>query len=262
MVEQVQAIDNYSANPLLKGIEEGGKVSLNLKLKKGKFDLSGNVDAGIGIADAGKEAIRWHSTLLGISQNYKSFGSLSYNNIGVNESPFDHFGGNIGVERTKEKDYYALKVIPESAFSTPLEDMRANVNQQWFANHNITFKVGKKKRLSVKNNLFFLKDNISAYQLSQNINAIDGQTFITTDERNTYKKPIQYRGDIEMKYNTSKTSLLEYNFRISQENIQTPILTRMNETDNFASDLQSKDFYLKQNLLFTKKIGSKSLFKN
>lgn len=35
MVEQIEAIDNYTENPLLKGIEQGGKVSLNLKLKKG-----------------------------------------------------------------------------------------------------------------------------------------------------------------------------------------------------------------------------------
>jgi hypothetical protein len=36
MVDQVQAVDNYSENPLLKGIEQDGKVSLNLKLKKGR----------------------------------------------------------------------------------------------------------------------------------------------------------------------------------------------------------------------------------
>jgi hypothetical protein len=34
MVKQVQAIENYSENPLLKGIENGDKVALNLKLKK------------------------------------------------------------------------------------------------------------------------------------------------------------------------------------------------------------------------------------
>jgi hypothetical protein len=40
MVDQVQAVDNYSENPLLKGIEQDGKVSLNLKkernFKKGR----------------------------------------------------------------------------------------------------------------------------------------------------------------------------------------------------------------------------------
>ncbi|MGY0408778.1 MAG: hypothetical protein ACWIPJ_10565, partial [Polaribacter sp.] len=46
MVEQIEAIDNYSENSLLKGIEQGGKVSLNLKLKKGKTDFSGNFDMG------------------------------------------------------------------------------------------------------------------------------------------------------------------------------------------------------------------------
>ena len=34
MIEQVQAIENFSSNKLLKGLEAGGKVALNLKLKK------------------------------------------------------------------------------------------------------------------------------------------------------------------------------------------------------------------------------------
>jgi hypothetical protein len=34
MVEEVQVIENFSANPLLKGIDSNDKVALNLKLKR------------------------------------------------------------------------------------------------------------------------------------------------------------------------------------------------------------------------------------
>lgn len=34
MVDAIQAIENYTANPLLKGIENGDKIILNLTLKK------------------------------------------------------------------------------------------------------------------------------------------------------------------------------------------------------------------------------------
>jgi hypothetical protein len=51
MVDQVQAVDNYSENPLLKGIEQDGKVSLNLKLKKGKVSFSGDMSIGGGLFD-------------------------------------------------------------------------------------------------------------------------------------------------------------------------------------------------------------------
>ncbi len=258
MVEQVQAIDNYTANPLLKGIEEGGKVSLNLKLKKGKFDFSGSISAGVGLASGEKFMRSAHSSLLGISRNYKSFGSLSHNNIGQNRAPFDYFSGTLNIEQLMaEENYYASKVLTESIFSSILGNQRANINKQLFGNHHLFFRVGKRKRLSIKNNLYFLKDDIFAYQLSKSLNTIASQTFTTSDERSTHKRPIQCRGDLEMKYNTSKTSLLEYTFRISQESIQTPMQTRMNGTEVFDSRLSSRDFYLKQSLLFTKKIGSK-----
>ena len=39
MVEEIEAIENYSENLLLKGVEGGEKVALNLKLKKGENRL-------------------------------------------------------------------------------------------------------------------------------------------------------------------------------------------------------------------------------
>jgi len=257
MVEQVQAIENYSENPLLKGIENGDKVSLNLKLKKGKIDFSGGTDAGVGVADAGKGVAALNTTLLGITKNYKSFSSASYNNIGRNDTPFDYFGGNIGVEKAKEKNYFAEKAIPENSFSNALDDNRSNVNNAWFANHNSIFKI--KKRLSIKTNLYYIQDDIFSAQLVQNTNTINNQIFTTTDDKNIHKRPTQYRADVEMKYNTSKTSLLEYNFRIRQENINTPAHILVNGENNFESNLSSKDFYLKQNILFTKKISARKV---
>jgi len=56
MVEQIEAIENYSENPLLKDIEQGGKVSLNLKLKEGKFDFSGDLETSSGVFDDGNFA--------------------------------------------------------------------------------------------------------------------------------------------------------------------------------------------------------------
>ena len=98
MVEQVEAIDNYAENPLLKGIEQGGKVSLNLKLKKGKIDVSGNIDFGSGWFEGGDQAFNLNSNLLGITKTYKSFATLAYNNVGVNHTPFDYFGFNYSLE--------------------------------------------------------------------------------------------------------------------------------------------------------------------
>ncbi len=255
MVEQVEAIDNYVENPLLKGIEQDGKVSLNLKLKKGKTDFSGNLDFGTGLFENRKQSYDLNATLLGINKTYKSFATSSYNNIGVNQTPFDYFGFSFNVEEQKEKNYFAEKIIPETRFSNFLEKRRANINNQFFGNYNAIFKLNPK--LSVKTNLYYLQDKITTNQLFQNDFQINNETFTTSDNTFITKKPQQYRGDVEIKYNTSKTSLLEYNLRLRQENIETPTTVVQNQNDEFSTFLNTEDFYLKQDLLWTKKLSER-----
>ena len=117
MVEQVEAIDNYAENPLLKGIEQGGKVSLNLKLKKGKIDVSGNIDFGSGWFEGGDQAFNLNSNLLGITKTYKSFATLAYNNVGVNHTPFDYFGFNYSLETLLGGDKNTAAPFQDGEFS-------------------------------------------------------------------------------------------------------------------------------------------------
>ena len=202
MLEQVQAIDNYSENPLLKGIEGGEKVSLNLKLKKGKTDYSGNIDSGLGLNNDVNILNNSNANILGISKKYKSFGTITYNNIGVNHSPFDYFSSNKSIEQQKERDLSTHKIISEALFNNPIDDARANINSMFFSNYNSIFKVSK--RISIKSNIYFINDNIKLNQLNTSENTFQNETITTTDNYNTNKKPQFYRGDIELKYNTSK----------------------------------------------------------
>ena len=256
MVEQIEAIDNYAENPLLKGIEQGGKVSLNLKLKQGKIDLSGNLDFGNGWFDTDNQSFNFGSNILGITKTYKSFATLSYNNVGVNQTPFDYFGFSYNLEQQKEQNLFAEKIVPETRFSNLLEDRRVNINNQFFGNYNAIFKINPK--LSVKTNLYYLQDRITTNQLFENQFEINNENFTTSDNVFITKKPQQYRGDLKIKYNSTTSSLLEYNLRIRKENIKTPTTVIQNQTDVFSTFLKTEDFYLKQDLLFTKKISKKN----
>jgi len=258
MVEQVQAIENYSENPLLKGIESGDKVALNLTLKKGKIDFSGNIDLGIGVFENEKQALDINSNILGITKNYKSFATVAYNNIGINHSPFDYFGFDSNLEELREKDFFAQKIIPETRFSNTLDNKRVNINNQYFGNYNAIFKINK--RLKIKTNLYYINDKITSEQLFENSYIINNEEFTTVDNTFITKNPKQYRGDLEIKYNSSKTTLLEYNLRVRQENIKTPSIVLSNNNNSFESLLNSEDFYLKQKLLYTKKISAKKAF--
>ncbi|TVZ27864.1 hypothetical protein JM83_2933 [Gillisia sp. Hel_I_86] len=258
MVEQIEAIENYSENALLKGIEKGDKVSINLKLKKGKINFSGNIDFGSGVSENLKEFFDINTNLLGITKTYKSFATLSYNNIGINRSPFNYFGFNQNREQIIEKKFLTKKIIPETRFLNTLDEERVNINNQYFGNYNALFKINR--RLKVKTNLYYVNDGITSEQLFENQFTINGQSFTTIDNVSTEKKPKQYRGDLDVKYNTSKISLLEFNLTIRQENIQTPSSVVSNNNNSFTTILNSESFYLRQKLLYTKKISDKKAF--
>jgi len=257
IIDQIEAIDNYSENPLLKGIEADGKVALNLKLKNSHIDFSGNADAGSGTFEAEDTAYFLNANILGITKKYKSFSTLAYNNIGVNNTPFDYFGFSTSAEERNERNFYTEKVIPESRFFSILDSKRVNINNQVFGNYNQIVKVGK--QVSIKNNLYYLNDRITSNQFFIDQYQFDEERFETSDNTVIRKKPEQYRADIEIKYNTSKTSLLEYTVRARQENIKTPVAIIKNGTDTATSLLDTEDFYMKQRLLFTKKISQKQV---
>ncbi|TAG42850.1 MAG: hypothetical protein EAZ31_05375 [Cytophagia bacterium] len=254
MVEQVQAIENYTENPLLKGIENSDKVILNLKLKKQKFDFSGEINSGLGGFADKRLAYHTNNTILGITTNYKSFGVVTANNIGANYSSMDYFGNNQSVAQIKEASLYANKILPEMIFSSGVDDKRSNINQSLMTSFNNLFKI--KKSTTIKVNFEYAKDNIFAYQRSENQNFINNQNFTTSDNRTFYKTPTYYRAELEMKHHTSKTSLLEYELKIQKENINTNTEVLQNNVLNFNNTLQTNNFYLKQKVLLTKKITS------
>jgi hypothetical protein len=80
MIEEIQGIDDYHDNDMLKGITNSEDVALNLILKKGKTDLSGTLTL------SGSPEDIYENNLNSILTNnkIKAFGNISYNNLGVN----------------------------------------------------------------------------------------------------------------------------------------------------------------------------------
>ncbi len=257
MVDQVQAIENYSDNPLLKGIESGDKVALNLTLKKKKADYSGSVDLGLGILGS-KTAIDASANILGISKKYKSFATVSYNNIGINNTPFDYLSYNPNIEQLREADLLAKKYIPDTYFDTDIDPKRSNINNSFFCSYNAVFKISK--NLNIKSNLYFLTDRLTSQQLNIATNNINGQEFTTSDSYSIVKKPKQIRGDLEAKYNVSKKTLLEYSVQYKRENINTSNDVLQNNSTPFNTELTTKDNYFKQTIIYTTKISQKKAF--
>jgi hypothetical protein len=255
LIEDIEAIENYSENKLLKGIENSDKVALNLKLKENKIDISGNFDIGLGdFPDSNTIPLDASLVLLGIQKSHKSFGLASYNNIGENSSSFNYYNNSITTEQLRESKFFSERIIPEYLATQNLNNQLTNINNQFFGNLNSIYNLSDKVKAKV--NLFYLSDRIRSNQLSESNFSIDNDNFSTFDNNFVKKRPIQYRGDLELKFNTSKTTLLEYNISLRDEEIDTDRIIFSNQENDFNSNLLSDNIFLKQRLEFTKKLSS------
>lgn len=252
IVDQVQAIDNYSENPLLKGIENSDKVALNLKLKKGKTDLSGNLNYGSGYGAKNKDYYSIDANTIAINQKIKMFSNFTYNNVGTNNTPFDYFYSGMKND-SKQEDFFARRLLTDPSFGTSLEDTRSNVNNLYFGSINALYRFNYKT--SLKSNLFYVNDKLFGESFSSSSYHFDSGNFTTTDESKNTKKPELFRADLELKSNLSKKELLQYNFRISSENIKSNANQIQNQTDSYNSELKSESFYFNNKLSYTNKIN-------
>ena len=250
MVDQIEAIENYSKNPLLKGIENSDNVALNLKLKKGKIDYSGTGDIGYGYGDKSYYDIGLN--LLGVAKKFKSFGTFSLNNIGVNSTPFDYFSGSTTLEDTNNENLISKKVINDSPIHSILSNSKSRVNEEWFGNYNFIYRFSPK--LNVKSNIFYVKE------ILQNDFFVNTDLISYSDQTDISKRPENKRLDLKFTYNISKTSLIELETSISENRIS----SFNNFTRNFEatsiSKLKTNDFFWNNKLHITSKLGSNKAF--
>ncbi|MGI4874873.1 MAG: carboxypeptidase-like regulatory domain-containing protein [Janthinobacterium lividum] len=251
VVKEVQAIEHYSANPLLKGIEHSERVALNLVLEK-QTSYSGSLNAALGPMRPATLATALDASLIGLSPAMKSFGTATYNNIGENNSPFDYFANNPNPEQLKEAPLLATRYLPDTYFNSFLDSRRLNLNHALFSSYNAVFKAGP--RVDVKTNVYYFTDRISALQRYSTTNVVEGQHFTTTDQYETRKTPRQLRGDLEVKYSPTPRSLLEYTARYRTEQVGTEADILQNDSTAYHSRLTTHENLYAQTLAWTWKM--------
>ncbi|MBB1194228.1 hypothetical protein DNC80_11200 [Flavobacterium sp. SOK18b] len=255
MIDKVQALENFSSNKLLKGLEGDGKVALNLKLKKKIRDISGSLNSSLGTFKEMKTAIDTDINFLTLSSKIKSFGTISFNNVAVNYSPFDYFGNFRTQNENANTAFKNSKTISEFSYINMLDNKRTILNNSIFANYNISLKTGP--NTTYKSNFYFVKDLINSLSLNETNNLINNQKFTTSDQINADKKPILFRMDFDVKHSISNTSTIDYYFIINNEKINTSSSLFQNEKDFFNTELQTENLFLKSKVQFTKRISDK-----
>lgn len=253
IVDKVQAIEKWSENPLLKGIEDTDKVALNLKLKKGKVDFSGNGHAGYGYQDRYQFGVNG----LAISKRHKNFTTIAHNNTGTNSSPYDYFAFNMSPDEFKNRNYKSAKLIPEQKFYSSIDAERATINNNWFGSGNHIIKFSKKLTAKInfnchKDDLIFEKQQLSNYIFE------NGETLNTSNIENIEKSPTLYDGSVDLTWNSSKKSLTEFTSKWSDESIITNKSLISNSINNISSLLGSKSYFTKQELVHTLRLNKKN----
>lgn len=254
MVEQIEAIENYTKNHLLKGIESEGRVALNLKIKKGKSDYSGTLENGVGLKENLKGAYYANMYLMQIATTVKSFATVNLNNIGRSDAYFYEKQSSKSMDRKSEDDFRTKKILSDDLFYPSLDPVRFNRNQQFFASYNSLIKLTKKVNLKV--NFNFIDDKIDSKQQIQTINYIDNKVFTTNDDYSYVKKPNVATGEIELRVNTSKASLLEIYSKQYFEKSSLEANYTKNDQFGFENNNETNSFFSVNKLVHTWKVAS------
>lgn len=251
MVQQIQAINNYSENPLLKGIENSDAIAINIKLKKGKFNISGDNIIGSGLNSLTEAQNDIGINLLGISKKIKSFQNLSYNNIGNNRSTEDYFGLNVSLDQLQKEEYKTKKAISENSNSTIFNPEIANINNQLAISHNSILRILPK--LSLNTTVSFINDKL--FNIEKNNVFFNDGNINYNDESENIKKPENKQIELKLLYNTSKISLLELETNFQKENNNIFNSITQNQDLSFDTNLFSENLFWKNRLKFTYKIS-------
>jgi len=255
IVESIEAIEDYNDNALFKGVKSSQDVALNLKLKKGKTDLSGNTELGLGL-DA-KQYARFNTIL--VSKKIKGFSSFSYNNIGENYSPYNFISNNIDISTLSELSQRTSNLVNDNGFNSILPENRVRVNDNFFGSLNTLFKLKENISLRVNYNLF--KDKLIRSERTNTLFVFDNQQININTAENFTKHPLINAGAYEFIYKINKKELLTSKGKIDYQKISKNS-NGFNNDDLFSNETLSKDLFFNNTLEYTNRFKKYTVFQS
>lgn len=252
MVDKVQAIEDFNENTLLKGIKDSDEVAINIKLKKGKTDFSGNTKIGYGVID------RYDTSISGlvINSKNKSFGLLQYNSIGKNPSPYDIESDVILADNQKEKNEHATEIIRQGNFYSQIENQYSNLNKNLYSCLNSLFKLSTK--ITSRVNVGFYSDEITRSLSNSTTFKINNDIFNVDEIENLKKKPNIFNANFQLLNKSSKTHNWEYlgKIKFQNTNYYSESINNQNPQNNTVNN---NSIFTKHNFNYSTLINDKNV---
>ncbi|MBO9562718.1 MAG: carboxypeptidase regulatory-like domain-containing protein [Niastella sp.] len=253
VVEQVQAIDNYNENPLLKGLVSTNQQVLNLKLKK-KVTFSGNTDLGGGVP-GGRYDNRVN--LLSITPVAKVTILGNINNIGV--SPFSFTNSDkpdpASISRSFETTAERVTPIATSAELNyqGIDAKRSNINNAKIVNAG--FLARPVKDLTVKGGMYLIGEKTTQQQW-RDITYLTNTPVVNFTESTALNKRQSFSAArMEVSYMHRNKQLLEYEFKYEQGTIDHRADMLLN-TGNLFTTLGTDKSHVESRLHYTNRFTS------
>jgi hypothetical protein len=215
-IDQVQILNNFEDNPVLKSFQESKKVALNLILKEDKKNVwFGNVELGLGTNGQNN-----HSANIGlIRKDIKFFDFINTNDIGnsanaqIKSSSVIEIS-NIDEARLEQKNAYApvnVDNLPNSLFTNG-EDI---FNDSFINSLSALKKLGKNTQL--RNLTYYAYDDVNKTNTNQTDFFLNPETISFFEQNQVHIINNYYATQFELRH--ANQSSLFLNFNTQFENI-------------------------------------------
>lgn len=212
-IDEIQILNNFEDNPILKKFQDSEKVAINLKLNK-KNILFGNVNLGVGTSNRYSNS----SNIGLLKKKIKLFNLTNINNIGqlgisqVQNAETLNFSGinsNKKIEKSN-KEIINIDDITNSSFSNN-EDI---FNKSFLTSLGFTSKV--LNNIKLRSLTYFVRDKLIKENVSQIEYFIPPNIINFTEDKNINIDDEFFGTELELKYLSENNTYYNYNFNFER----------------------------------------------
>lgn len=256
-IEEVEVLNNYSNNRLLKDIEESDKVALNLKLdEKSKRIWFGNLEVNFG----NDKFYQFRGNLMNFGKKNKYYFFTNLNNIGYKATgdienlvrPF-----RMNQPASIGDNQKVNSILNLSADNLNFRESKTNFNNAELVSLNAIFNPTEK--LKIKTLGFFNWDETDFFRNSTDFVNVNGTNFTNTEDFKLRNKNKVAFGKLDIIYNISKTKMLEATTKYNSgdfNNSSNLVFNGNSTTEN----LQHQNTLFDQKISYTNKFKDKKVF--
>jgi hypothetical protein len=252
-IKGIEAVENYTKNPLMQGLAISDKVAVRLRFKKG-VSLANNMELGYGH----KKRYYANHTGIVIAKKIKAFNLFNYNNLGKNIgsqyfNPMNHLMmlGPGGVTNNTKCDPF----LESSSISSLFKAQQGNRNNALFGSLNLVPHITK--TLKVRANLNFMSDRSLQEQKMKSIISTDPENPIVIEQEDKRKyKPLFFNADVYLEKFFGKNAIENTTQFSRLKNTSSQSGITNGEGQELSS--RSKEFYLYNSTRFSSRINKKN----